>query len=246
MLFPAPDRPIVGGLQPLTMIDFPGRIACVLFLQGCNLRCRYCHNPELVKKAGDISHPWHDILGFLDRRRGFLEGVVFSGGEPTFQDTLRPAVEEIRDMGFEVALHTNGAFPLVLGGLLRDRLLSFVALDIKAPPGHYHEVTGAPIDAGVRESARLLIESGVAHEFRTTVHPSVISQEWVMAIGDFLQALGAKRFILQKCREGKTLDPQLPPVGPEWLGKPTLDHLRRQFSGLAIRGDPTRFQDLAA
>lgn len=240
-----PGRPIVGGLQPLTMIDFPRRIACVVFLKGCNLRCQYCHNPELVEKgSGDIS--WDDILAFLDRRRGFLEGVVFSGGEPTFQETLEAAIEDTLALGYTVGLHTNGAFPQRLGGLLERRRLSFVALDIKAPPGNYRDLTGVPIDASVRESARLLVGSGVDHEFRTTVHPTLVSPEWVLRIGDFLKSLGTTRFVLQKFQEGKTLDPSLPPITGEWLGKSVLTRLRQQFPRFGIRGDPTADKDLAA
>lgn len=242
---PNPGRPIVGGLQPLTMIDFPRHIACVIFLRGCNLRCQYCHNPELVEKgSGDIA--WDDILAFLDRRRGFLEGVVFSGGEPTFQDTLENAVEDALGFDYRIALHTNGAFPHRLGRLLERRRLSFVALDIKAPPGHYRDLTGVPIDDAVRESARLLIDSGIEYEFRTTVHPNLISPEWILQIGDFLKSLGTTRFVLQKFKEGKTLNPSLPPIKGEWLGKSVLSRLRQQFPRLGIRGDPTADKDLAA
>lgn len=236
---------MVGGLQPLTMIDFPGKLSAVIFLKGCNLRCRYCHNPSLVEQGlGEIA--WPEVTSFLTKRRGFLEGVVFSGGEPTFQDSLREAIREVREMGFAIGLHTNGSFPGIIRDLVNEGLLSFIAVDVKAPIGQYSSITGAPIDQSVQETARLVAGSGLPHEFRTTIHPFLVSGEWLESIGDFLKDLGISRFVLQKFQEGTTLDPDLPSLVGEWLPKPILTRLRKQFARLGVRGDPGKEKDLVA
>jgi pyruvate formate lyase activating enzyme len=157
----------VGGLTPLTTIDFPGELAAVVYCQGCPWRCPYCHNRHLIPRRGAESLPWSAVLGFLETRRGLLDGVVFSGGEPTLQSGLGAAMEAVRDLGFKVGLHTAGPYPDRLGRVLH--LVDWVGLDIKALPEDYPEVTGAP-GSGKRawESLRLLLDSGVAHEVRTT------------------------------------------------------------------------------
>jgi anaerobic ribonucleoside-triphosphate reductase activating protein len=150
--------PRVGGVQPLTMIDFPGKIASVLFLQGCNFRCPFCHNPSLVREGmSNDAGSWSDIVAFLEQRRGFLEGVIFSGGEPTLQPSLIEAAAQIKAMGFQVGLHTNGSRPTVLETLLERDLVSFVALDIKAPWKKYDQIVRLPGQAfAVQRSLRLL------------------------------------------------------------------------------------------
>jgi len=235
----------VGGLQPLTMIDFPGKLAVVVFLKGCNLRCKYCHNPSLVEEGkGEIT--WDEVLAFLRKRQGFLEGVVFSGGEPTFQDSLPVAIEEVKELGFAVGLHTNGYYPGIIKSFLEKKLLSFIAVDVKAPKGEYDRSSGSPIDRSVEETAILVAESGVSHEFRTTIHPLLVSDEWLIDIGNFLHGLGISRFVLQKFQGGNTLDPDLPSLVGEWLPKPILVRLREQFSRLGIRGDLAKGKELAA
>ena len=132
----------LGGMTPLTTIDFPGRLAAVLYCQGCPWRCGYCHNPELLDATAARALPWAQALAFLESRRGLLDGVVFSGGEPTLQAGLGAALNAVRSLGLQTALHTGGMYPERLAALLPQ--LDWVGLDIKAPPQRYNAITATP------------------------------------------------------------------------------------------------------
>ena len=138
----------VGGITPLTTIDWPGRLAAVLFLRGCPWLCPYCHNPEFQKVAGQ-HYPWEKVLAFLEKRRGFLDGVVFSGGEPTLHPGLACTLEQVRALGFKIALHTAGAYPGRLDDILKRGLVDWVGFDVKAPLDDYPRITGRA-DSGHR------------------------------------------------------------------------------------------------
>jgi len=165
----------VGGFTPFTTIDYPGKLAAVVFCQGCPWRCGYCHNRELLDAAAPGVISWDEVLSFLERRRGLLDAVVFSGGEPTMQPGLKEAVIAVRGMGFLIGLHTAGAFPEMLKELLP--YLDWVGMDLKAPFSGYERITGVP-DSGkaAERSARLVRDSGVRHCFRTTLHPWLESE----------------------------------------------------------------------
>lgn len=189
----------IGGLTPLTSTDFPGCLAAVVFCQGCPWRCGYCHNPHLIPRHGGNQLEWPTVMRFLRRRRGLLDAVVFSGGEPTLQDGLEQAITEVSELGFKVGLHTGGTYPSRLGELLP--LLSWVGMDIKSTFTDYDKVTGTPASGEkARESARLLLASGVPYEFRTTVHPLYHTQDSLLQLAEELQQLGAKHFLLQEFR----------------------------------------------
>ena len=189
----------IGGLTPLTSIDFPGRLAAVLFCQGCPWRCHYCHNPELLDANAPAAIPWEQVLTFLNRRRGLLDGVVFSGGEPTLQAALPAALAQVRALGFEAALHTGGMYPQRLAALLPH--LDWVGLDIKGPLQRHDAITGAPGSGRrARQSLCHLLASGVACECRTTWHPGLFSVEELLALADELAALGVTHWALQECR----------------------------------------------
>lgn len=189
----------IGGLTPLTSIDFPGRLAAVLFCQGCPWRCSYCHNPELLDANAAAAIMWEQVLAFLQRRRGLLDGVVFSGGEPTLQVALPAALAQVRALGFEAALHTGGMYPRRLAALLPQ--LDWVGLDIKGPLPRYDAITGA-FGSGmrVRESLGHLLASGVAYECRTTWHPGLFGVDELLALADELAALGVTHWAVQECR----------------------------------------------
>jgi len=194
---PAPLR--VGGLQPLTTIDFPGRLAAVVFLQGCPWRCGDCHNPGLLAADAPTSATWDQVLAFLERRRGLLDGVVFSGGEPTLQAALPDALAAVRAMGFQVGLHTAGMYPERLAALLPS--LDWVGLDVKAPWECYDRVTGVPGSAAkARASLAHVLASGVAHECRTTWHAGLFDAQALGALGEALASLGVIRWAVQRCR----------------------------------------------
>ncbi len=229
--------PRIGGIQPLTLIDFPGRLASVVFLKGCNLRCSYCHNPTLLETESPGDIPWNEVRSFLEQRRGFLDGVVFSGGEPTLQHSLLNAIKETRRLGFEVGIHTNGFFPATLTELLENNDVSFVAMDLKCAPRKYRRVTGAENSEPAVESARKLVESGVKCEFRTTIHPSFHDDEEIMEMAEFLLGIGARRFVLQKFIQGKTLDPTLKTSSKPMAAARTMRFLREKFQEFEIRGE---------
>lgn len=164
----------IGGITSFTTIDYPGELAAVIFCQGCPWRCGYCHNQHLLDANGQDVVQWEDVLAFLHQRRGLLDAVVFSGGEPTMQKELLQAVRIVKELGFKVGLHTAGPFP--------DRLLAclphldWVGMDLKAPFEEYETITRfTGSGEAARASAELLRQSGVAHQFRTTVDPYLLA-----------------------------------------------------------------------
>ena len=174
-----------GGFQALTLSDYPGKTAAVVFTQGCNFRCPFCHNGGLLPAVADDRElvPEAFVLEELRRRRGLLDGLVVTGGEPTLQEALPAFLGKVRALGLLVKLDTNGSRPEMLARLLGAGLVDYVAMDVKAPRGKYDLLAGvrAPLDA-VRESIRLIAASGVPHHFRTTVPPSLLDAADIGAI----------------------------------------------------------------
>ena len=197
---------VIGGLQKTSLIDFPAKVSCVCFVSGCNFRCPYCHNPDLVH------HPERAVLdesaffSFLRERRGFLDGVVVSGGEPTLQNDLPAFVGRIKREGFSVKLDTNGSHPRMIQELTEKRLLDYVAMDIKTDPSLYPRFIKKELDPDViRSSVKLIMASGIAYEFRTTcVRPFVVA-ETLEAIGRLIK--GCSFYVLQPFRQTRVLDP---------------------------------------
>ncbi len=187
----------IGGMQKVTLLDYPGKVACTVFLSECNLRCPYCHNPDLVYPVEEApALPTEAVLAYLTLRRGKLDGVCITGGEPTLQPELPELIHRIRGMGFLVKLDTNGTNPSMLNRLLYEELLDYVAMDIKNSPACYKETCGgAEVLEPVRRSAELLVHSGVDYEFRTTVCAPLHTPECMREIGRWLS--GAKRYFLQ-------------------------------------------------
>ena len=188
----------IGGLQKLTLLDYPGKVACTVFLSGCNLRCPYCHNPALVlpERSNAPGLPESEVFAFLEQRKGKLDGICITGGEPTLQPELPEFLEKICDLGYAIKLDTNGTNPRMLQGLLRDGILDYVAMDIKNSPQRYAETCGgADVLSKVRESADLLLNSPTDYEFRTTVCKPLHTEKEMEEIGRWLR--GAKRYFLQ-------------------------------------------------
>lgn len=188
----------VGGLTPLTTIDYPGALSAVVFLQGCPWRCGYCHNQHLLPVAAAGAHSWDSVRDFLVRRRGLLDAVVFSGGEPTLQLGLAAAAAEVRALGFRVGLHSAGIDPRRLAPLLGA--IDWIGLDIKGPARRYDAITGAR-RSGARARAALdhVLRSGVAHECRTTWHAGLFPQEELLALGHELLDAGVRHWAVQRC-----------------------------------------------
>ena len=190
----------IGGLVPFTAIDYPGHLAAVIFCQGCPWHCGYCHNAHLLARSSDSEIPWDTVVDFLERRRGLLDAVVFSGGEPTLQAALPAAIGAVKHMGYKVGLHTAGIYPRRFAQVLP--LLDWVGFDVKAPFDDYDSITRAPQSAHrARASLELLLESGVPHTIRTTVDKRVLTQDQLEALGTELAELGVTRHVLQECRE---------------------------------------------
>jgi len=188
----------IGGLIKFTLIDFPGRPAAVIFTQGCNFRCRYCHNPELVYPhlfTETVSD--EEIFAFLQRRQGSLEGVVVSGGEPTLHDDLPAFIARIKALGYAVKLDTNGSRPEMLQELFDKKLLDYIAMDLKAPLDKYSLITGVETNPEIiRKSMDLIRQSGLAYEFRTTYDKEVLTEADI----DALKALTQDTcFRVQEC-----------------------------------------------
>jgi len=223
----------LGGLTPLSTVDFPGRLACVLFVQGCQWRCGYCHNPHLQPRRAIGALTWDSAKAFLERRQGLLDAVVFSGGEPTSAGALPHAVREVRELGFSVGLHTAGAYPERLRALLP--MLDWVGLDIKAAPARYDTITHAP-GSGARalRSAQILLASGVDCELRTTFHLALLDSADLLALGDALAAMGAQRFALQAFRPLGCIDKALTSV-PADVDPAVVRALAARFPQFALR-----------
>lgn len=188
----------LGGLVKFTLIDFPGTPAAIVFTQGCNFRCRYCHNPELVyPHLFTSSMPQEEVMAFLQRRQGTLEGVVISGGEPTLQEDLIRFMADIKALGYKTKLDTNGTRPEVLKELVDKKLVDFIAMDLKAPLDKYALITGVEANSTViRQSMDLILKSGLGYQFRTTYDKEVLDDNDIAAIS---AAVDGKNYKVQEC-----------------------------------------------
>ncbi len=194
----------IGGLQKTSLIDYPGKISAIIFTQGCNLKCGYCHNPELV----NMQNPSIDtqyVLEFLKTRINKLDAVVISGGEPTIQSDLEEFAQNIKSMGFLLKLDTNGTNPQLLNKLIKLKLLDYVAMDIKAPLYKYRHITNKKCNTSdIVKSIDTIINSGVDYEFRTTVVKSQLILDDFREIGIMLKS--ANKYYLQEFIPSKPLD----------------------------------------
>ncbi len=189
----------IGGFQPFSLSDFPGKTAAIVFTQGCNFRCPYCHNRALWSLRGKEPLLAEDeVLARLRRRVGQLDGMVITGGEPTLQPDLRTFIVTLRDLGFLVKLDTNGSDPLFLENLLAENLVDFVAMDLKAPPEKYHILAGISMDvSAVLHSVEILQHSEIPHLFRTTYDTRYLDQDDLITIEQLLK--GAP-YLVQACK----------------------------------------------
>jgi len=196
----------IGGLQKVSLIDYPGLISAIVFSQGCNFRCPYCHNPELVEpRLFGRSMPEKEVFDFLSTRRGKLDAVTITGGEPTLQGNLQTFIIKIKKMGFAVKLDTNGSQPRIIKNLLAEKLLDFIALDVKGPLEKYSSIINEKIDTStISASIKLVLKSGIPYEFRTTVVKSQLAEKDLVGIARLIK--GADKCILQQFVPVKTLD----------------------------------------
>lgn len=190
----------IAGLQKNSLIDFPGKLSAVIFTQGCNMNCGYCHNRSLIGHSGKNQYLDEEaVTAFLEKRRGLLDGVVISGGEPTLQKDLLQFMERVRSMGYRTKLDTNGTDPALLRLLIEKGLVDYIAMDIKAPFCKYRKVCCSPVNTELlAESIELLKEGKVEYEFRTTYTPELCGEDLI----DITKAIkGARCYVLQQYRE---------------------------------------------
>ena len=207
---------LIGGLQKSTLVDYPGRVAATIFTLGCNFRCPFCQNPELVDPVKMRQQPQiktEAFFDFLKSRKGLLDGVCLTGGEPLIQPDIFDFIKRIKKQGFLVKLDTNGSQPTELKKLFQNVLLDFVAMDIKSSQENYSKAVGAKVNLkNIQKSIDLIRQSGMDYEFRTTVAPGIIDKKEIEKIGQWLQ--GAKKFALQQFRTEKTLDKSWQKIKP--------------------------------
>ncbi|MCD6522644.1 MAG: anaerobic ribonucleoside-triphosphate reductase activating protein [Candidatus Diapherotrites archaeon] len=203
---------IIKEFTKVSLLDFPHHISSIIFTQGCNFRCGYCHNPQLVEPARfppGKTFSEDEILSYLDKRKGQIDGLVITGGEPTLQPDLYDFIKKVKQKGFLVKLDTNGTNPDIVEKLIQDNLVDYIAMDYKAPIDKYKEIVRADVDTEkIKQSVALLMKNKVDYEFRTTVSPAILSFDDVMKLTDEIK--GAKRYALQQYirrREQELLDP---------------------------------------
>lgn len=189
----------IQGLQKLTLLDYPGRVACTVFTRGCNMRCPFCHNASLVVPPGEMpSIPEGDFFSFLQKRKGLLDGVCISGGEPLLNPDIRDFLKKIKDLGYLVKLDTNGSYPLELKSVVKEGLVDYVAMDVKCSPECYPTASGiSDLDfKPIGQSIEFLLGDGVDYEFRTTIVKEIHNSDNMKALAGLIR--GAKRYFLQK------------------------------------------------
>ncbi len=232
---------IIGGLEKLTLIDYPGKLSAIVFTQGCNFRCRYCYNPMLVLPSSDgkrYHNPGEEEKGrnqlsedglfdFLKKRQGKLEGVVITGGEPTLHPDLPEFIKKIRDLGYVVKLDTNGSNPDMLRYVLQNKLVDYLAMDLKSDEDNYKRTVGADIDfKKIEESAKIIIGSGLPHEFRTTCVPGFHNEQIIANMSEIIK--GAQKWFLQNFKSDTDL------IENSLKGQPSFSD--KQMDGLANIG----------
>ena len=205
---------IIGGLEKMTLIDYPGQLAAIVFTKGCNFRCHFCYNPLLVwpdretdEKKYEKTYPpisEDEFFLFLESRKGKLDGIVITGGEPTLHNDLPEFIQKIRAMGYNIKLDTNGTNSVALKNLLDQKLIDYIAMDLKAPYDKYEKVVGIKVNCQeLEKSVKIIIESGLPHEFRTTVVPGLHELSDFSKMGEIIA--GADAWYLQKFKSDTEL-----------------------------------------
>ena len=225
----------ISGLQKLTLLDYPGKMACTVFTYGCNFRCGFCHNAMLVTEENSDNISEDDFFAFLRKRQGILDGVCISGGEPTLQKDLPEFIGKIKDMGYSVKLDTNGSKPEVLRKLISENLVDYVAMDIKNSPGKYSLTCSCEVDmVPIKESVSIIMESGINHEFRTTTVRELHSAEDFAEIAEWLKG-DSKYFLQQFVDSGNLIGENLSPLSKDEITT-LADSIRNKLPNVTIRG----------
>lgn len=226
----------IGGFQKMTLLDFPGKVACTVFTVGCNFRCPFCHNASLVACKSNELYSENDVLSFLEKRRGLLDGVCITGGEPLMQKDIGEFIAKIRQMGYAVKLDTNGSFPDKLKQLVNDGMIDYVAMDVKNCMDKYSETAGAEtLDLSkIEESIDFLLEGRVGCEFRTTVVKEFHCTDDVDKLAQRIK--GAKRYYLQNFVDsGELICENLHPVDRKTMEQ-MKETAEKYIENVSLRG----------
>lgn len=220
----------IGGLQKVSLIDYPGKISAIVFMQGCNFRCAYCYNQELVyPHLFKEPIPENEVLSFLDNRKGLLDGVVVTGGEPLLQSDLEDFLREVKAMGYQIKLDTNGSMPDRLEGLIREGLVDYMAMDYKAPISRYPGVTGVESDKErIPRSIEVITGSGLSYEMRTTVFSGLGMRDLLEMMTE-LQTMNVESYFLQVFKPFFGCSKDLSP------GYPDIEYLQENLAGSFLR-----------
>ncbi len=225
----------ISGLQKLTLLDYPSKMACTVFTYGCNFRCGFCHNALLVTEENSTNISEDEFFAFLKKRQGILEGVCISGGEPTLQSDLAEFIRKIKALGYCVKLDTNGSRPNVLKALIDEKLIDYVAMDIKNSIEKYSMTCGCEVDiALIKESVSIIVESGIDHEFRTTTVKEYHSAEDFLSVAEWIQ--GDSKYFLQHFEDsGNLIGDHLSPFTKEEMLL-FAERIRSKLPNVAVRG----------
>ncbi|MYM27552.1 anaerobic ribonucleoside-triphosphate reductase activating protein [Duganella sp. CY15W] len=225
----------VGGYTPFSATEFPGLLSAVVFVQGCPWRCGYCQNPHLQERTRESPIAWKDVMTTLERRSGLLDAVVFCGGEPTMDPALEDAIQQVRAMGFKVGLETACIYPDRLRDVLP--LLDWIGFDVKTTFDSYAGITGVGGSGEpVRECVAAILDSGVAYECRTTVHPDQLPPERLVALAHMLAAMGVNNYVLQEFRAtGCAEDALINGAIPGYPGEDVLTGIAPLFRNFRVR-----------
>lgn len=209
----------IKGVQKTSLLDYPGKIAAVIFLSRCNFRCPYCHNGELVLNEAKKSIDPEEIFSYLEKKRKWVDGVCITGGEPTMHKGLPDFIREIKKKRFLVKLDTNGTNPSMIEQLLKENLLDYIAMDIKASLKNYEKAIAVKFDENaIQKTIHMIMNSDIKYEFRTTVVPGLFTENDAEEIGKWLK--GARKFCIQQFKNtNKTLDPKFQDVGHYHIDK---------------------------
>lgn len=229
---------LIKGLQRVSLIEYPGKIVSIVFVGNCNFSCHYCYNPDLVKDYDKIpTIPEEEIINFMKKRKGLLDGICITGGEPTIYPDLPKFIKKIKNLGFLVKLDTNGTNPDILKDLIDQKLIDYVAMDIKASLSKYEKVTGTKVNLdNIQKSVNIIRKSGIDYEFRTTVVPKFFKKKDALDISEWLK--GSERYFLQQFRPEKTLNEDFKNLKPYPKEKLELftDMIKPHFKFSAVRG----------
>ena len=223
---------VLGGLQKNSLIDYPGKVSCVLFFSGCNFNCPYCHNPDLAKGSSlcPVLLDEKALYGFLEGRKGFLDGVVISGGEPTLQQDLICLCKEIKKIGYSIKLDTNGSRPQVIRRLIDEGLVDYIAMDIKTDPFHYSPLIAKNYNPDhIIASVQTIMESASGYEFRTTCVKPIVDSHDVKKIAKIIK--GATLYALQHFHNSRVLH-------PEFFREIKPDYSEDELMGLKAIAEP--------